>query len=52
MEVKLEDIGMSTTFSKIVFIYLLCLLILFNIDHGAVPASLTVIKEDLGYSKT
>ena len=51
-EVDLEEIGLSNRAAKFVFFYFLSLLILFNVDHGAVPAALTEIQDELGYSKT
>ena len=43
IEITLEDLDMSSRFSKLIFAYIMTLLIAFNIDHGSVPAALTDI---------
>lgn len=38
-----KDLGFSSTLTSIVFIYIFSIVVLINIDHGAIPAALSDI---------
>lgn len=42
-----RDLGFSKVMINIVFCYVYFLSVLINIDHGAIPAALNDIKEEL-----